>query len=182
MTGGVQLARGYDSFAPFGPPPAVIPIINSIRRELRRIAHRGARTSHVYCLHVRRGDKLLGGAWPCTGVDTTARAIERTLLQSGVERGSVLYIASDETSQGFFKPLNRSFRVFVAQAAVDLPSAAGPQGAVAIDYEVCRALTHIETFNDLTTDPKEGCVVARCSERERYACKTPEKWSRPQAR
>ena len=191
ISGGVQLERDNRAYMPFGLSDRLAPAMARIMWRLRTLSRISNATAS--CVHVRRGDKLMD-RWPCTEFDTTPSAIERTLLDAGVARGSVLYVASNENQPGFFEPLNRTFLTFT-QNSFDSGTPVDLRDAVGIDYTVCskvgqwdrsRARMPIETFGresfaddragiglSLTTDTKHGCERSGCTERAPYACRTP---------
>lgn len=70
-----------------------------------------------------------------------------------------MYIASNENKRGFFKPLNSRFEVFTIHDFHHLfnASALTAYQRALVDYGISfRATKKVETFNDLTHDPKSG--------------------------
>lgn len=184
MGGVTALERPPAALAPLQAPRSVLSAADAIVAAVAAEASRSGSPS--YCLHVRRGDKVHSNRWPCLAVDTSPASIERTLVHRvGVSQGALLYIASNEDDADFFRPLNRTFRVVTLRDFASYVSSAGPHGAVSLDYSICsRMPAAIETFNNLTTDAKDGCSVprrrhgnedSRCS--PRYECMSPGQWS-----
>eukprot|EP00850_Spirogloea_muscicola_P004784 SM000021S06417 [mRNA] locus=s21:169259:170803:- [translate_table: standard] len=138
------------------------------------------------CVHVRRGDKVKDQAlWPNLDYDTRPPKLLATLLQL-LPAGMDVYVASDETEPGFFEPLRRPFRLHVLDDFVHLwgwgsewyermrPIAweAGldvefdDYMRAMVDYEVLvrareRGNRVIETFNNLTSDPRHGVKLEK---------------------
>ncbi|CAI5988265.1 unnamed protein product [Closterium sp. NIES-64] len=130
--------------------------------------------SNYDVVHVRRGDKVLDSKrWPNLDKDTRPDSLLKRLLEL-VQPGRFLYISTDERSPGFFDPLKEKFNVRMLGDFKDLwaPGSAWYQVysdmlgkdvtfdsymEAMVDYEVTRlAQKAIETFNDLTSDPRDG--------------------------
>lgn len=201
-TGGVHLERTVEAHQPWDVPAATLPAINGIVAAIKSTAlHANA---NAWCVHVRRGDKLDKRYWPCTSLDTSPSSIEQTLLHNvPIPRGSILYIATNERRQRYFDLLKQSFRVYTLNDFASLiPSRAGPEAHVNVDYGVCNELAPriVETFRNgsvpkvgqsqtsnhdneqalfLTTDLKHGCPVTRTRRvcEMRYRCMTRGYWS-----
>ena len=115
-------------------------------------------------LHVRRGDKvLLRAKWPHLDADTRPGAIlNNPKVQAKIPQGSKLFIATDERQRGFFDLLGTRYQVcsivsnfthILDKYDIDPVSYAMAR----LDYTVWAAgRPHLETFNDLTSDPKAG--------------------------
>lgn len=61
-------------------------------------------------VHVRRGDRVAAGDYP--DWLTAPPHIRRCLLDRGVADGAVVYVASDERDPEFWRPLQKTYRLF----------------------------------------------------------------------
>ncbi|GJP40584.1 hypothetical protein CLOM_g248 [Closterium sp. NIES-68] len=132
-------------------------------------------------VHVRRGDKARDASrWPNLARDTSVQVLAQK-LPSLIPPGRALYIASDESSS-FFDPLRAiqggPYRVHMLGDFAHLWGEGGEwwraqlalmegHGEVAfdaymeaiVDYAVfAAARKRVETFNDLTSDPRNGMM------------------------
>jgi len=187
LSGGIQIRRRYS----LRPPLQAIEVIKEIKGKMNPKAG-AANGAAIRCMHVRRGDKLLSHR--CLDKDTSPSTLNLTLRHMGVPPGTVLYIATNEANKSFFDPLRQEqggaydvytlhdFRHLI-QRRLPNPYYAG----VIVDYHLCNDRIKktnyafnrnrmIDTFEDLTTDCKDGSAV---SKRGRYACMTPNTWSQP---
>ena len=123
-------------------------------------------------LHVRRGDKLNPKKWPNLDKDTQAQAILRNVnVTTQIKRGRTLYICTNEREPGFFDALK--LRYHVVLATVDFPQVLQDHGIdprsyhmAAIDSYVCSlGKPNLETFNDLTSDPRAGYALKTTTKR-----------------
>ncbi|CAI5999781.1 unnamed protein product [Closterium sp. NIES-65] len=133
-------------------------------------------------VHVRRGDKVNPKLWPHLDHDTRPKALLQKLPQR-IPPGSTLYIATNERDPYFFDPLlavyklykeeyfaemwaegsvwEREMRVVAAGVGVKGRVEADSEVLVLVDYQLkSLARTALETFNDLTDDPRDGILVA----------------------
>ncbi|CAI5458545.1 unnamed protein product [Closterium sp. Yama58-4] len=133
-------------------------------------------------VHVRRGDKVNPQLWPHLDHDTRPKALLQKLPKR-IPPGSTLYIATNERDPHFFDPLlavyklykeeyfaemwaqgsewEREMRVVAAGVGVQGRVEADSEVLVLVDYQLKQlARTALETFNDLTDDPRDGIVVA----------------------
>ena len=65
---------------------------------------------HFVAVHVRRGDRVSGGEYPAWM--TEPAHLVRSLQEREVRDGAVLYVASDERSPDFWRPLQKRYRLF----------------------------------------------------------------------
>eukprot|EP00897_Mesotaenium_endlicherianum_P002892 jgi/Mesen1/2630/ME000166S01748 len=136
----------------------------------------GAMKWNFAVVHVRRGDKLLDKKkWPNLDFDTQPQQLLKKLPQF-VKPRARLYIATDERTKGFFDPLKEEYEVYTLDDFSHLWAKDSPwykssqeilkgkeepefdgymQGMV--DYKVIeKGKKVLETFNDLTKDPRHG--------------------------
>lgn len=126
-------------------------------------------------VHVERGEKAKNKeVWPNLDRDTSPEAL-LTSLQYKIEDRRDLYVATDEPGTSFFDPLKEKFSLHVLDDYKDLwdvnsnwyfetlrlnngnPVEFDGFMRLAVDSEVLlRAKRHVETFNDLTEDCKDG--------------------------
>ena len=72
----------------------------------------------VVGLHVRRGDKVIGGGSSVVAglaESTSVQSILRLLEVVAPEAGTVIYIMTNEWNPGFFEPLQEHYRLFLAK-------------------------------------------------------------------
>ncbi|CAI5457579.1 unnamed protein product [Closterium sp. Yama58-4] len=131
-------------------------------------------------VHVRRGDKLNATRWPHLDHDTRPEALLQK-LPSLVPPNSTLYIATNEPDPHFFDPLKTAYTMHresdfaslwaegsaweaeMREVAASVGVAVGArvefdsEMQVLVDYAIKKvARWTVETFNDLTDDPKDG--------------------------
>ncbi|CAI5469114.1 unnamed protein product [Closterium sp. Yama58-4] len=131
-------------------------------------------------VHIRRGDKLNATRWPHLDHDTRPEALLQK-LPSLVPPNSTLYIATNEADPHFFDPLKTAYTVHsladfaslwaegspwegeMREVAASVGVAVGErvefdsEMQVLVDYALKKvARRTVETFNDLTDDPKDG--------------------------
>lgn len=131
-------------------------------------------------VHVERGEKARNKElWPNLGADTSPEALLSS-LQDKIDDGRSLYIATNEPDTSFFDPLKDKYSTHFIDEYKDLwdensewysettklnngvPVEFDGYMRVSIDTEVfLRGKKQIETFNDLTSDCKDG--VNTCS-------------------
>ncbi|GJP35050.1 hypothetical protein CLOM_g19513 [Closterium sp. NIES-68] len=163
--------------------PELLFPINAITRLAHAIAGAMGGQQQFDYVHVRRGDKLNATRWPHLDHDTRPEALLQK-LPALIPPGSTLYIASNEGDPRFFDPLKATYTVHreddfaalwgegsaweaemrgvaaavsVAQGTrVDFDS----EMRVLVDYSLKKlARRTVETFYDLTNDPKDGVVL-----------------------
>ncbi|CAI5534370.1 unnamed protein product, partial [Closterium sp. Naga37s-1] len=130
-------------------------------------------------IHVRRGDKLDARRWPHLDRDTRPEALLQK-LPSLVPPNTTLYIATNEPHPHFFDPLKAAYSVYIQEdfeslwakgsaweaemrevaasvgVAVGERVEFGSEMQVLVDYALKKlARRTVETFNDLTDDPKD---------------------------
>ncbi|CAI5510939.1 unnamed protein product [Closterium sp. Naga37s-1] len=133
-------------------------------------------------VHVRRGDKVNPKMWPHLDRDTRPKALLQKLPER-IPPGSTLYIATNERDTHFFDPLlavyklykeeyfaqlwaegsvwEREMRVVAAGVGVEGRVEADSEVLVLVDYQLkALARNALETFNDLTDDPRDGVLAA----------------------
>ncbi|XP_073023219.1 uncharacterized protein [Primulina eburnea] len=136
----------------------------------------GARMKWDYdAVHVERGEKAKNkGSWPNLDKDTSPESLLAT-LKNKIEDGRELYISTDERNKSFFDPLKSKYSTHFLDELRDLWDVNSDWYAemlklnsgkpvefdgfmkVSVDSEVLsRGKRHIETFNDLTKDCKNG--------------------------
>lgn len=136
----------------------------------------GARMKWDYdAVHVERGAKAKNKeSWPNLDKDTSPESLLAT-LKNKIEDGRELYISTDERKRSFFDPLKSKYLTHFLDEHKDLWDVNSDWYAemsklsygkpvefdnfmkISVDSEVLwRGKRHIETFNDLTKDCKNG--------------------------
>lgn len=136
----------------------------------------GARMKWDYdAVHVERGAKTKNKeSWPNLDKDTSPESLLAT-LENKIEDGRELYISTDERKKSFFDPLKSKYSTHFLDEHRDLWDVDSDWYAetsklnngkpvefdgfmkISVDSEVLsRGKRHIETFNDLTKDCKNG--------------------------
>ncbi|XP_042482341.1 uncharacterized protein LOC122077091 [Macadamia integrifolia] len=133
-------------------------------------------------VHVVRGEKAKNKElWPNLAADTSPEALIPS-LQDKIENGRNIYIATDEPDTSFFNPLKDKYTIHFLDEYKDLwdensewyaettklnngvPVEFDGYMRVSVDTEVfLRGKKQIETFNDLTSDCKDGINTCRSS-------------------
>ncbi|XP_042481671.1 uncharacterized protein LOC122062094 [Macadamia integrifolia] len=133
-------------------------------------------------VHVVRGEKAKNKRlWPNLGADTSPEALISS-LQGKIEAGRNVYCATNEPDTSFFNPLKDKYSVHFLDEYKDLwdensewyaettklnngvPVEFDGYMRASVDTEVfLRGKKQIETFNDLTSDCKDGINTCRAS-------------------
>ncbi|XP_043712543.1 uncharacterized protein LOC122661262 [Telopea speciosissima] len=133
-------------------------------------------------VHVVRGEKAKNKElWPNLAADTSPEALIPS-LQNKLEDGRNVYIATDEPDTSFFNPLKDKYAIHFLDEYKDLwdensewytettklnngvPVEFDGYMRASVDTEVfLRGKKQIETFNDLTSDCKDGINTCRSS-------------------
>lgn len=133
-------------------------------------------------VHVVRGEKAKNTQlWPNLAADTSPEALITT-LQNKIDDGRNLYIATDEPDTSFFDPLKDKYSTHFLDEYKDLwdehsdwysetmklskgnPVEFDGYMRASVDTEVfLRGKKQIETFNDLTSDCKDGVNACHSS-------------------
>ncbi|PKA48455.1 hypothetical protein AXF42_Ash019911 [Apostasia shenzhenica] len=150
------------------------------RRLMDIVSGVASRMSWDYdAVHIVRGEKAKNtGLWPNLASDTSPLALLST-LRDKIEDGRHLYIATNESETSFFDPLKDKYTTHFLDDFKDLWDESSEwyaetkklNGApiefdgymrVEVDTEVfLRGKKQIETFNDLTSDCKDGVNTCR---------------------
>ena len=80
-------------------------IVQAVRAEAREV-NKDPSDSHFYTMHIRRGDFQFKAVR-----DMTAEDILYNNTARWIEKGKVLYIATDERSKAFFQPFQKHYKV-----------------------------------------------------------------------